>query len=116
MEHDVILVEIASPTDTSRGSRRDKKAQAYNRRRWSLSNMFHIGRLAEIRKLFPAFPAILVSPATVWTKHQNEIQRETIAGCRDQDNHDIRACRCMLFYYFGDPSLWVPLDRYIEQL
>lgn len=116
LRHTAILIEIASAVDTSKGKGKDKRAQIFNRRRWGLANMFQIGQLLQIRKSYPTFPPILVSPANKWTKSYSENLRELIAGCAGEDNHDIRACRSMLQFYAMDPMKWIPVDTYLENL
>jgi hypothetical protein len=122
--HDVVLVEVASPVDTSRATKDDEgnevqgaDAQAYNRRKWMIGNAYMLGRLAmwmEYRKA--TCPQILVSSADQWTlKHKGPV-REVIAGCSGQDNHDIRACRCMLFFQHTNPDKWKPLDQFLQAL
>lgn len=122
--HDVVLVEVASPVDTSRATKDDEgnavqgaDAQAYNRRKWMIGNSFMLGRLAfwmEYRQA--TCPTILVSSADQWTlKHKPEM-REMISGCAGQDNHDIRACRSMLYYHHTNPEKWKPLSEFLTSL
>lgn len=109
--HDTILVEIASPVDTSK-----VKAQAYNRRKWAISNSLQIGRLQLYLQQQGLYDRLLVSPSTDWTLGHPEKLREAAAGVIGQDNHDIRACRCMLFYHSTNPDKWRPLDEYLAGL
>lgn len=109
--HDVILIEIASPVDTSR-----KASEAYNRRKWAIGNSLMIGRLLFVAQQGAFEDRILVSPSTKWTEQYDEKTREIMAGCANQDNHDIRACRCMLFFHSLSPSKWVPILQYYKSL
>ena len=106
--HDTILVEIASPVDTSK-----VKAQSYNRRKWAISNALQIGRLQLYLQQQNLYDRLLVSPSNEWTLKHPESYREIIAGCAGSDNHDIGACRCMLFYHTTNPDKWKPLDNYL---
>lgn len=115
--HDTILVEVASPVDTSRGTSKAKKAQAYNRRKWAIGNSVQVGRFMRYLDGHPALlPKVLASPANVWTGGYAEVERETMAGCYGEDNHDIRACRCMLFFYQNRKQDWVPINEWFRNL
>lgn len=113
--HDVVLVEVASPVQTG-GSGAKGAAQAYNRRKWAIGNSFEVGRLAALAEPLGFLSRILVSPANLWTGSHPESVREAIAGCAGQDNHDIRACRCMIHFYNLTPKHWVPLTQYYPNL
>lgn len=116
LKHDLILVEIASPVDTSGGSLAKKRAQAYNRRKWAISNGLQIGRLMHWMQMQGILDRLLVSPATDWTLGHKEEIREVVAGCAGEDNHDIRACRCMLAYHLTNPTKWRPIENYLASL
>lgn len=109
--HDTVLVEIASPVDTS-----SEPAQAYNRRKWAIGNAMMIGRLMFWAELNNCLPKFLVAPSNLWTLGHPEKVREAASGCIGQDNHDIRACRSMLHYYKTNPAKWVPLSAYYKAL
>lgn len=109
--YDRILVEVASPVATGSSS-----AEDYNRRKWAIGNSIMVGRLLEWAEKHYDPAKILVSSADKWTlKHEEKI-REAAAGVSGQDNHDIRACRCMLFYFSTNPIQWQPLLDYYQGL
>lgn len=109
---DFILVEVASPVDTS-----SDRAQAFNRRKWMIGNSLLVGRLMHWA-LDGNYDhtKILVSPANKWTLGHEEKMRDQISGCAGEDNHDIRACRAMLHYHATNPEQWVPLMTYFTNL
>ena len=109
--HDKILVEVASPVDTSKSD-----AEAYNRRKWAIGNSFLVGQLLHAAALKGQTEKILVSPSNEWTMKHPEKQRDIVAGCDGQDNHDIRACRAMLVYHGYNPQKWVPIISYYQNL
>jgi hypothetical protein len=115
-EHDLILVESASAVVTGAGTTKQKKAQEYNRRRWAISNSVQIGRLLLYLEQHDLTDRVLVSPADRWTLKYKEELREAMAGCSGQDNHDIRACRCMLYFHSTNPDKWVPIRDYYRDL
>ena len=117
-QHEVVLVEVASPVDTSRAQDGNgREAQEYNRRKWMIGNAFMVGRLQFwMESRGATCPKIFVSPANLWTLSHKEEMREVIAGCAGQDNHDIRACRCMLHYFGTNPEKWKPLDQFLQGL
>lgn len=108
---DRILVEVASPVATG-----DSSAEAYNRRKWAIGNSIMVGRLLQWASTNYDLSKIYVSSADRWTLKHAEKVREAAAGCLGQDNHDIRACRCMLFYYSTNPVEWKPLMDYYQGL
>jgi len=110
-EHDLILVEIASPVDTSKSD-----AESYNRRKWAIGNALMIGRLMCVAEQQGWLGKILVSPSNKWTLGHKEKMRDVIAGCEGQDNHDIRACRAMLHYHKTNPDRWVSIRSYYDSL
>lgn len=117
LTHDRILVEIASPVDTSRATEgNDKAAQAYNRRKWAIGNAFMIGRLDFWASQNGIQDRIMVSSADRWTLQHREAIREAAAGVLGQDNHDIRACRCMLYYHRNNPERWSPIRGFLASL
>lgn len=109
--YDRILVEVASPVATGASS-----AEDFNRRKWAIGNSMMIGRLLEWAEKHYDPTKILVSSADKWTLKHNEKLRECISGCKDQDNHDIRACRCMLHYFSTNPEQWKTLPDYYQAL
>jgi hypothetical protein len=111
-----VLIEVGSAVDTSRGLAKDQRAQAYNRRRWGLYSAFELGRLSLWAGLNDMTDRILVSTAPEWTRGYPESAREAMAGCVSEDNHDIRACRCMLYFYNLDPKRWYPIATWSESV
>ncbi len=109
--YDRILVEVASPVATGASS-----AEDYNRRKWAIGNSIMVGRLFEWATHHYDPAKILVSSADQWTLKHPEKLREQVAGVYGQDNHDIRACRCMLFYFQTNPEKWQPLLAYYDGL
>ena len=109
--HDLVLVEIASPVDTSK-----EEAEAYNRRKWAIGNALMIGRLMLLLEQLRIEDKVIVSPSNKWTLGHPQKIREIASGCAGEDNHDIRACRSMLFYHGTNPEQWVPIRKYYESL
>ena len=109
--YDRILVEVASAVATGASA-----AEDYNRRKWAIGNSIMVGRLLEWATDHYDPAKILVSSADRWTLKHPEKLREQVAGVYGQDNHDIRACRCMLFYFNANPEKWQPLLSYYEGL
>lgn len=108
--HDITLVEVASAIDTSKNS-----GQAYNRRKWTVGNCLQAGRLWFWFETKPKL-TLLASSADKWTLGHNEKMRNVVANTASQDNHDIRSCREMLFYFNTNPDKWVPMGTYYENL
>lgn len=113
-----ILCEIAGPIMHSADGR---DACPPGKRRWMLYNMGWIAQLAATT------PNVLVATSTAWTKGYKEAQRHAIAGMiplkHKKDGtpvykyaHDIRECFCMLEFYKLDPTPWVPLSTYLQEL
>jgi hypothetical protein len=111
LKFDTILVEIASPVDTSKCD-----AESYNRRKWAIGNALMIGRLMCVAEQQGKIEKVLVSPSNKWTLGHPEKMRDTISGCAGEDNHDIRACRAMLHYHRTNPDKWVPIRTYYDSL
>ncbi len=111
LAHDTILVEVASPVNTAR-----TKSQRHNRNRWNVHNCLQVGRLWYFLQQCNRADDLLVSPAEKWTLGHREEEREIMAGCYKQDNHDIRACRCMLFFHDTNPNKWVRMADYYQAL
>jgi hypothetical protein len=105
--HDTILIEVADATDTSKNS-----AQQYNRRRWMVGNSFELGKFYQWMVSTSLQSRVLVSPATKWTCGHKQTVRELVSGCQGEDNHDIRACRCMIFYFARNPHHWTDIREY----
>jgi hypothetical protein len=106
-----LLVEVGSAVDTSRAP-----GQAYNRRRWALYSTYQLGRLSLWAGLNHMTSCILVSTAPEWTLDYPETVRAVMAGCAGEDNHDIRACRCMIRFHKTNPDRWYPIDTWIAKL
>ena len=114
--HSCVLVEVASAVDTSRGVSAVKHAQQFNRRRWAVHNGVQVGRLMLFAQQYGLTNRVFVSSAEKWTLGHAEATREVVAGCSGEDNHDIRACRCMLFYHSTNPEKWVPIETWYAGL
>lgn len=109
--HTLVLVEIASPVDYSASS-----GEAYNRRKWAIGNAMMIGRLMMWAEEHGQLQKLLVSPSHLWTLGYEEEMRGVVAGTAGQDNHDIRACREMLFFFGTNPEKWKPIVEYYQSI
>ena len=107
--HDVILFEIAGATDYS-----DSKAIAHNKRRWTIWNVATAAVLDEALQE-RHMKKLLVAPSSVWTKGYTREQRHLMAKCTAK-NKDLRECQAMLWFYDRDPTVWIPLDEYLEHI
>lgn len=103
-----VLFEIASAKDY----RQTNQAAAYATRRWMLWNIACAQRLA---MTMPRNATMLVSPSSAWTKGYNLAQRHKLADCK-QPQKDLRETEAMIAFYRRDPSPWVPLTTYLEDL
>lgn len=112
--HKTILVEVASPVDTSK--KRRAGGQAHNRRKWAIGNSIEFGKFIYHCESVGILDRVRVSSADRWTLSYEESIREVIAGCSKQDNHDIRACRCMIHFYQTNPEKWLPVNEWYAQL
>ena len=109
--HDVILLEIASPLFYH-----DNPKTIYQTAKWTIYNSFMFGRLVWVLQEHLIINRLLVSPSNHWTLgHQEDIRNE-MAGCTGEDNHDIRACRAMQWFYKNAPGRWVPYEEFIQNL
>jgi len=112
--HELVLVEIANHVLHEDKKRPMKKGEKANRHRWAVFNMATCGEIFGRLSARGLGDRMLVSPSSAWTLTHPEPLREEIAGCRGQDNHDIRACRCMIFYHSTNPKKWVPYLTYVR--
>ena len=105
---DTLIYEIASPRFFS-SQRQITPAVVSNTMKWVIFNI-HIAQI-----VYAAVPDVLVSPSNVWTNGYEEKAREALCEVTG-DNHDIRACRCMLWFYKHKPGQWIPYPEFISQL
>lgn len=105
---DTVLMEIASPVMYIR----DIKV-VYNVVKWALWNMA-MAQLLD-RRCHDHDVMFLVAPSHVWTRGHALDVRHGVAKCT-QRQKDLRECEAMLYYYQQDPSKWVTLTAYLENL
>jgi len=109
-EHNLILVEVASPTFYTH--RTDIIA---NRTKWAIFNAMMVGIIHEHLSWCIMPPKLLVSPSSLWTLGYPEEMRHAAAGVSG-DNHDIRECRCMQFFYGTNPEKWMTFEAFVQSL
>jgi hypothetical protein len=125
---DVVLIEVAGPVM--------HHEESHSHRRWMIYNAGWAAMLALTWK--DLVPKILVAPSTAWTQGFGELERDAIAGIRPvkyktvtrkkggksvvtrepiwAEPHDVRECRCMMYFYSVAPKHWKPLDQYLKEL
>ncbi len=102
---DTVLIEVASPVMYIKDA-----AVVHNVIRWALWN------ITAAQKISAAFPTrTLVAPSHVWTRGHALKLRHEVAGCV-QKQKDLRECEAMIFYYEANPSAWIPMAQYLENL
>jgi hypothetical protein len=109
LKHQLVLVEIASPIFYGRNS----KGSMTNRFKWAIYNSCIAGVIYTYLK--DKSVKLLVSPSSSWTLGYTEEQRCSIANVAG-NNHDIRECRCMQFFYKTNPGKWVSFEHYLSEL
>lgn len=122
---DLILSEIAGPIL--------HHEESHSYRRWMLYNAIVA---AQLERHFVG--PVLVATSTAWTKGYSEVERDAITGILPlryknvtrtkggnatvtrvaiwEEPHDVRECRCMLYFHQRDPSPWKPLTQYLKEL
>lgn len=116
-----VLIEIAGPVM--------HHEESHSFRRWLIYNAAVASALCHdfLRR---SGCKVLVCPSTVWTKGYTEPERHAIAGILPlkhktvkgkkvpiyAEPHDVRECRAMIDMFRKDPSVWVPLDQYLQSL
>ncbi len=116
--HDLILVEVAShifykPKGIAKSQ---EKAMMVRKTAWMIYNtyltthMYHMW--LDVRESLQS--RFLVAPSSEWTKKYSEEVRQKMAGVDGQDNHDIRECRTMQFFYNIHPKPWVDFHTYFN--
>lgn len=118
--HDVVLAECWSPqmyfANANYRTLTQAKGELTNRLRACLYNSFIVGQIAEHMHQKGREDDFLVAPSTVWTQGFPENVRQIMSGAKGQDNHDIRECRTMLFFYSQSPKRWIPFHQYQRNL
>lgn len=112
-QHQVIIAEIASPVFYAK---QYNKAEITNRMKWALFNGCTVGRVYQYLCGKQQGTKLLVAPSSAWTLGYPEDQRNRIAGCHGENNHDIRECRCMQFFFKTNPGQWKSLPDYLASL
>ena len=114
-EHDLVLMEVASPIIYGTKT----KGELYNRIKWAIYNSMVAGQIYSLiqqRQLTMGVrPDLLVAPSSAWTLGYKEEIRHRIAGITG-DNHDIRECRCMQYFYGTNPEKWTTFEKYFGSL
>lgn len=106
-EHEIVLIEVAS-ANFYQGS----PGQVFHRAKWAIFNSMMAGRIYQfISWKVNSKPQVLVAPSSKWTLGYEESVRDSIAGVTG-DNHDIRQCRTMQFFYGTNPEKWAPFEAY----
>ena len=117
--HDTILVECWSPhlyVKNGNKAYNSLKGEITNRLRAVLWNSFKVGELYSYLAVRDIEDRMLVAPSSEWTGKFPEDVRQAMAGVTGQDNHDIRECRTMLFFYKKSPSKWKPYQEFLDGL
>lgn len=102
---DTVLIEVASPVMYIKDP-----AVVHNVIRWALWNITAAQKISSSLKC-----KVLVAPSHVWTHGHNLEVRHAVAGCK-QKQKDLRECEAMIYYYKQDPSKWIPLPKFLENL
>lgn len=105
--YDVVLAECWSPFFYVKPGKPLSKGELTNRFKAAIYNSMRIGELAA------KCPNLLVAPSSTWTQKYPEETRHIMAGCAGKNNHDLRECQAMIFFYTKQPSLWVPYAEYL---
>lgn len=109
--HAIILIEVASGISYGSG----KKGEEVSRRKWAVYNSMMAGRIYEYASTYSPTSVVRVAPSHVWTCGYDEKTRQMLAGVSG-DNHDIRECRAMQFFYYTNPNKWVEFEAYYASL
>ena len=113
LEHDLVLIEVASPMFYA-GVK--DKGRLTNTFKWAIYNSMVAGKIYMfVNHNGYALPTILVAPSNLWTLGYNEEMRHAIASVSG-DNHDIRECRCMQFFYQSNSEKWTTFEKYFAGL
>lgn len=119
MSHDVVLVEVASnvfyiPPAAKRNG--GEKGVIVRKTAWMIYNTYLCTVMYNIwkSKSIIVNSKFLVSPSHDWTKKYDEETRQRMAGVSGQDNHDIRECRTMQYFYQVYPKPWVDFHTYFN--
>lgn len=115
--HDTILMEVFSPIfyDKSTGNPSKDKAIRTNKMKMALFNARICGEMYSWlidRYGYAKAQTMLVAPSSLWSLGHEEDIRHEIAGVTGQDNHDIRECRAMIFFYQRNPRQWYKVTDY----
>ena len=118
-QYGLVLIEIAGPVM--------HHAESHSHRRWMIFNVAAAVQLAHMVGLDRA----RFSTSTTWTKGYKEEDRHALAGIMPlkytltkkgkrtpiyADAHDIRECKCMLYFHAHAPNAWVTLDEFLTAL
>lgn len=125
---DLVLIEVAGPILHHEDS--------HSYRRWMLYNVAVAVGLTHRFEI--GGTSVRLATSTAWTKGFGEIERDAIAGIRPlryknvttkkagnakvtrvpiwDEPHDVRECRCMLYFRQRDPKPWTPLSQYLKEL
>ncbi len=111
-EGTTVLIEVASPVMYIK----DIKV-VHNVVKWALWNITAAQRISSalLRDSGTRSYDVFVAPSHVWTHGHALDVRHQVAKCV-QKQKDLRECEAMIFYYKQDPSKWVPLSKYLEDL
>ncbi len=123
---ETVLIEIAGPIM--------HHEESHSHRRWMLYNV----AVASMLSIAWAGKDVLVATSTAWTKGYSEIERDAIAGITPTkyktvtrkkagksvvtrepiwaECHDVRECRCMIYFHARDPKPWMSLTQYLKEL
>lgn len=101
----VVLFEVSGPAY----ARLDSRGAVSNQTRWAIYNAATAGMLYSLR------PGLLVAPSSKWTKGYDVKTRHKLAQVTGR-NKDIRECLAMIWFYRQNPTVWIPLPKYLEEL
>lgn len=103
---DTVIYEIAAPIPFRDGNHRKFLS-------WMAYNNAIAGALHELC----CAKSFLVAGSTVWTLGYPEKDRHLLAGLdTKKDNHDLRECQAMIYFYSTNPGTWLPYPKYLESL
>lgn len=111
-----VLIEVAGPMVYG------PKEGEMNRRRWMIWNSLAAGALISSLAMARLHREPLIASSATWTKGLKEEIRHKLANVVDpvglpvKSRHDLRECQAMIWTYQQEPSRWVTLDKYLDEL
>lgn len=115
--HDVILIEVASDVFyIPPGVKKEQEKSIMVRKTaWMIYNTYLASQIYHTWMAVRKPDSVLyVAPSSDWTCKYPEETRQAMAGVTGQDNHDIRECRTMQYFYLMHPKPWVPFNQHFN--